>query len=140
MLAQRHTRNVWSESDWDLGCVSEVHHIDVPAGTVPVRLRPNKMPPIRQEMLQVFLERLVQAGVLAPGTSPWGFPLLIAKKPGRDPTLPQSYRLLADFRRLNELILIPSTPIPLIDDISVGLVGAGNKFFSLQDLTYGFLC
>ena len=89
----------------------------------------------------MFLERLVQAGVLAPGTSPWGFPLLIAKKPGRDPTLPQRYRLLADFRRLNELILIPSTLIPLIDDILVGSVGAGNKFFSLQDLTNGFfLC
>ena len=98
------------------------------------------MPPVRQEMLQLFLENLVKAGVLSPGSSPWGFPLLMAKKPGRDPTLPQSYRLLADFRRLNELVLCPSTPLPLIDDILVGLVGSGNKLFSLQDLTNGFFC
>ena len=66
-----------------------------------MRLKPYKMPPVRQELLQKFLEKLVGAGVLALGTSPWGFPLLMAKKPGRDPLLPQSYRLLADFRRLN---------------------------------------
>ena len=137
LITQRHEATVWSDNDWDIGTHPELHHIDVPPGTIPVRLRPYKMAPVKSELLQLFLENLCKAGVLEQGSSPWGFPLLMAKKPGRDASLPQSYRLLCDFRRLNDLLHVPSTPLPLIDNILNDLP-TYNKCFSIQDLTQGF--
>ncbi len=107
-------------------------------GTTPIKLRPYKMNSVKQDVLHEVLQNLVKASVLELGTSPWGFPLLLAKKPGRDPSLPQSHRLLCDFRKLNDLLRIPSTSLPLTDSLLSDLT-SGNSWFSIQYLTQGFL-
>jgi hypothetical protein len=137
MLWYRHHKNVWSHDDWDIGTAPLEHDISLKAGATPIKLRPYRVNAVKQEMMHQFLVQLVQAGVLEEGTSPWGFPLLMAKKPGRDPALPQSYRLLCDFRVLNDLIDCPSTPLPIIDEL-VRDLGMGNAMFSSQDLTNSF--
>ena len=137
LLWYRRHKNVWSHDDWDIGTAPLEHDISLKAGAKPIKLRPYRVNAVKQEMMHQFLAQLVQAGVLEEGTSPWGFPLLMAKKPGRDPALPQSYRLLCDFRVLNDLIDCPSTPLPIIDEL-VRDLGMGNAMFSSQDLTNGF--
>ena len=138
ILAQQHRLSVWSSDDWDIGCAkSHVHSVDMKPGTKPIRLRPYKVNQVKENFIHMFLTRMVAAGVMKEGSSPWGFPLILALKPGRDPKLPQSYRLLCDFRRLNDVIECPSAPLPLIDDL-LRFIGEGNSWFSTQDITQGF--
>jgi hypothetical protein len=138
ILHQQHTIPLWSKDDWDIGCAkSHVHSVELKPGTKPIRMRPYKVNQIKEDFIHAFLIKMVAAGVLKEGSSSWGFPLLLALKPGRDPKLPQSYRLLCDFRRLNDVIECPSAPLPLIDDL-LRFIGEGNTWFSTQDLTQGF--
>ena len=137
LLKNRHRNNCWSDNDWDIGDVKHRPHSIAVNGHAPIKMRPYRMPPVRQKLLHKFLTELVQAGVLEEGLSPWGFPLLLQKKPGRDPALPQSYRLLCDFRRLNSIVSMPSVALPRIDELIRDLA-VGNSWFSTQDLTQGF--
>eukprot|EP00963_Diacronema_lutheri_P013211 scaffold2382_cov568-Pavlova_lutheri.AAC.1 len=65
----------------------------------------------------------------SPG-SPFGAPvLLIPKKDGR-------YRIVFDYRMLNNLTIKDKYPLPLIDDLLLDL--STSKFFSSFDVKDGF--
>jgi hypothetical protein len=84
ILKQRHTGNVWSENDWDIGTAPVFHQAHLKPGSKPVKLRPYRVNAVKEAFMHRFLTELVQAGVLKVGSSPWGFPLIMTKKPGRD--------------------------------------------------------
>ena len=65
-------------------------------------------------------------GFIRPSTSPWGAPVLIAKK--KDKTL----RLCIDYRQLNRVTIKNRYPLPRIDDLFDQLRGA--RVYSKIDL------
>ena len=66
--------------------------IQLHPGTSPISMTPHRMAPVELQELRVELQELLDKGFIRPSTSPWGAPILFAKK--KDKTL----RLYIDYR------------------------------------------
>ena len=81
-------------------------------GTVPIAQRPYQMSGERRAAWVKLTEDLIRDGKIEPGNGPWlspSFPFP-TKKPGQ-------YRLVVDFRKLNEATVVDPHPLPRIGDI-----------------------
>ncbi|GBG67555.1 hypothetical protein CBR_g684 [Chara braunii] len=76
------------------------------------------------------LEELLRLGFIKPSNSPWGAPVLFARK--ADGTL----CLCIDYRGLNRYTVKNSYPMPRADELFDRL--AGNRFFTKIDLRSGY--
>ena len=74
-------------------------------------MTPHKMTPVELQELRAQLQELLEKGFIRPSTSPWGAPVLFAKK--KDKTL----RLYIDYRLLNRVTINNWYPFPRIDDL-----------------------
>ena len=86
--------------------------------TSPISMTPHRMEPVELQELRVQLQELLDKGFIRPSTSPWGTPVLFAKK--KDKTL----RLCVDYRQLNRVTIKNRYPLPRIDDLFDQLRGA----------------
>ena len=66
--------------------------IELHPGTSPISMTPHRMAPVELQELRVQLQELLDKGFIRPSTSPWGAPILFAKK--KDKTL----QLCIDYR------------------------------------------
>ena len=80
-------------------------------------MTPHRMGQVELQELRVQLRELLYKGFIRPSTSPWGAPVLFAKK--KDKTL----RLCID-RQLNRVTIKNRYPLPRIDDLFDQLRGA----------------
>ena len=74
-------------------------------------MTPHRMAPVELQELRVQLKELLDKGFIRSSTSPWGAPVLFAKK--KDKTL----RLCIDYRQLNKVTIKNRYPLPRIDDL-----------------------
>ena len=95
-------------------------------GTSPISMTPHRMAPVELQELRVQLQELLDKGFIRPSTSPWGAPVLFAKK--KDRTL----LLFIDYRQLNRVTIKNRYPLPRIDDLFDQLRGA--RAYSKIDL------
>ena len=93
-------------------------------------MTPHRMAPVELQELRVQLQELLDKGFIIPSTSPWGAPVLFAKK--KDKTL----RLCIDYRQLNRVTINNQYPLPRIDDLFDQLRGA--RVYSKIDLRTGY--
>ena len=93
------------------GAFSEAEIILRP-GAVPVKQRPYQMTGERRAAWVKLTDQLIHDGKIEPGNGPWCSPSFPVpkKKPG-------TYRLVVDYRRLNEATVVDSHPLPRIGDI-----------------------
>ena len=73
---------------------------------------------------------MLEAGAIRPSSSPWGAPVLFAKKPDG------SLRFCVDYRALNKITVKDSYPLPRHEDLMDRLGSA--KFFTTLDLRSGY--
>ena len=66
--------------------------IELHPGSLPISMTPHKMAPVKLQELRIQLQELLDKGFIRPRTSPWGAPVLFAKK--KDKTL----RMFIDYR------------------------------------------
>ena len=85
-------------------------------------MTPHRMAPVEFQELRVQLQELLDKGFIRPSTSPWGTPVLFAKK--KDKIL----RLCIDYRQLNRVMIKNWYPLPKIDDLFDQLRGARVYF------------
>ena len=96
----------------------------------PICLPSYRMSPVELEKLRSQLDSLLEKGFIRPSKSPWGFPVLFAKK--KDGSL----RMCVDYRQLNSRTKKNSLLLPRIDEIFDRLSGA--TIFSKLDLASGY--
>ena len=89
-------------------------------------MTPHRMVPVELQELKVQIQDLLDKGFIRPSTSPWGAPILFAKK--KDKTL----RLCIDYLQLNRITIKNRYPLPTIDDLFDQLRGA--QVYSKIDL------
>ena len=104
--------------------------IELHPGTSPISMTPHRMAPVELQELRVQLQELLDKGFIRQSTSPWGAPVLFAKK--NDKTL----RLCIDYRQLNRVTIENRYPLPRIDDLFDQLRGA--RIYSKIDLRIGY--
>ena len=85
--------------------------IELRPGISPICMTPHRIGPVELQELRVQLQELPDKGFIIPSTSPWGAPVLFAKK--KEMTL----RLCIDYRQLNRVTINNRYPLPRIDDL-----------------------
>ena len=92
--------------------------IDLQPFTQPISIPPYRLAPKELVELKVQIDDLLAKGFIRPSTSPWGAPVLFAKKSDG------SLRLCIDYRKLNHATIKNKYPLPRIDDLFDQLGGA----------------
>ncbi|GJR16396.1 putative reverse transcriptase domain-containing protein [Tanacetum coccineum] len=106
--------------------------IELIPGATPVAKSPYRLAPSVLEDLSGQLKELQDKGFIRPSSSPWGAPVLFAKKKDG------SFRMCIDYRELNKLTVKNRYPLPKIDDLFDQL--QESQFLSKIDLrTFKFL-
>ena len=99
----------------------EIHTAD----TVPIKCRNRPINPSLEDNLRKQIKDWLNRGVIEESYSPWSFPLVAApKRNGK-------IRWCVDYRRLNEVTIKDTYPLPLIEDNLARL--SGSTVFSCLD-------
>ena len=85
--------------------------IELHRGTSLISMNPYRMALVELQELRVHLQELLGKGFIRPSTSPWGTPVLFAKKKDK------IVRLCIDYRQLNKVTVKNRYPLPRIDDL-----------------------
>ena len=104
--------------------------IELHPGTSPISITPHRMAPVELQELRVQLQELLDKGFIRTSTSPWGAPVLFAKKKGK------TLRLCINYRQLNNVMIQNRYPLPKIDDLFEQWRGA-RVYFKI-DLRTGY--
>lgn len=98
----------------------------------------NKIYPLPKPMLeeaQKQVDELLKDKIIRKSKSPYNSPVWIVDKKA-DSSGKKKYRMVIDYRKLNEKTIPNNYPIPRMDQILNDL--GGNKYFSALDLASGF--
>jgi hypothetical protein len=100
-----------------LSCTNAARHsIQLEPGVTPINTRPYRLPESQKEETDRQVKQLVEDGVITKSDSPWNSPLLIAPKRAGPDGRPK-WRMVVDFRKLNEKTIGDAHPLPDITDI-----------------------
>ena len=105
--------------------------IELIPGAMPRRQRSFKMVGEREEALKIILEDYIARGWLEPSFSEWGSPCFVVPK-----KIEGEWRLVVDYRGLNEVTLHDSYELPLIADLLQKQVK--KKMFTVLDMKKGY--
>ena len=124
-------KDIFSQSDLDLGCHSAVkHRIDL-TDDRPFKQRFRRIPPHMFEEVRDHLRQLEANGVIRPSKSQFSSPVVCArKKDGR-------LRLCVDFRLLNNRTVKDNYSLPRVEEI-LDAIPKGTQYFTKLDLKSGY--
>ena len=122
--------DVFAVSSDDLGHTSLVTHQIDTGSSHPIRQPARRLPLHKRAEADKLLKDMLKQGVIEPSSSPWTSPIVLVKKKDG------STRFCVDYRKLNEVTVKDSYPLPRIDDCLDAL--AGCRWFSTLDLCSGY--
>lgn len=97
---------------------------------VPIKQRPYRLSPVKQQAMEEQLEVMLKEGIVEPSHSGWASPVvLVPKKNGK-------LRFCVDYRKVNATTENDAYPLPNITEILESLSGA--SIFSTIDLNSGY--
>ncbi|XP_076036100.1 uncharacterized protein LOC143022050 [Oratosquilla oratoria] len=96
----------------------------------PIKLPPYRLNPTKRECLRKEVNSLIDQGIIEPSHSPWSSPCILIPKSNN------TYRLVVDYRRVNEKTKADAYPLPRIEDIIDNLGTA--TFLTKLDFLHGF--
>jgi len=121
-----------------LTCTSTIEHAIVTPTVDPhraINVRPYRIPEIHKEEVQKQTEQMLADGIIQNSSSPWNAPLLVVPKKA-DSSGKIKWRVVVDFRKLNDVTVGDSFPIPVISDILNSL--GNSRYFSTIDCASSF--
>lgn len=118
-----------------LQCTNLVTHKIPTTDELPIHTKQYRYPPIHKEEIDKQVGELLKNDVIKPSVSPYNSPLWIVPKKA-DSKGNKKWRMVIDFRALNEKTVGDAYPLPNITEILDQLGGA--KYFSVFDLASGF--
>ena len=101
-----------------------------PKADCPVSSQMYRTPYSLRPHMRSILKKQMENGLISRGHSPWNSPTLLVQKPNGE------YRLVIDFRKVNQAMHGDSYPLPRIPDLLTNL--KGSRIFSAVDLCQGY--
>lgn len=111
------------------------HTIELKPHTTPVYTKPYRLPQTQKTEIDTQIQRMLDDGIIEECRSAWSSPLLLVPKK-LDSLGIKKWRVVIDYRKLNEKIQDDKFPLPNISDILDSLSGA--VYFTHLDLYQGF--
>ena len=109
--------------------------ITLEPGVAPINTRPYQLPESQKEEVDRQVKQLLEDVIIVKSNSPWNSPLLVVpKKAGPDGE--RKWRMVVDFRRLNEKTIGDAYPLPDITEI-LDQMGQSN-YFTCLDMVMGY--
>lgn len=102
---------------------------------VPVHIKQYRYPPCHKEEINKQINKLLENNIIQPSNSPYNAPVWIVPKKSVG-SEERKWRMVIDFRKLNEKTVGDAYPLPNIIKILHQLGSA--KYFSIFDLAQGF--
>lgn len=102
---------------------------------IPIYTKSYRYPHVHKAEVQAQIKKMLEHKIIQPSESPWSSPIWIVPKK-MDASEKQKWRLVVDYRKLNEKTLSDKYPIPNISDILDKL--GRCQYFTTLDLASGF--
>jgi len=119
-----------------LTCTSTVaHEINTRTDAAPVNVRPYRLPEKHKQEVNRQIKEMLKSKIITPSVSQWNAPLLVVPKKA-DASGNPKLRVVIDFRKLNNVTIGDSFPLPNITEILDQLGSA--KYFTTLDLASGY--
>ncbi|GBM40817.1 Retrovirus-related Pol polyprotein from transposon 412 [Araneus ventricosus] len=123
-------QNLFSTSDSDVGRCNMTQHRINTGNHPPIKKYPRCLPLAKKEEAERLVKEMVDNGIIEESSGPWASPIVLVKKKDG------STRFCVDYRKLNEITIKDSYPLPRIDNTLDAL--NGSQWFSTLDLKSGY--
>lgn len=110
------------------------YEINLKKGAETFKIKAYRLSPQFEPFIKAELDRLIGKNIVRPSTSPFNSPIWLVPKKGEEGK--STYRMVVDFRRLNQITEIEDYPLPRIDEIIDQLGSA--KWFTVMDMVSGY--
>jgi hypothetical protein len=112
----------------------------IPTPTIPkgraITLKNYRLPEAHRQEVDNQVTQMLKEDIITPSNSGWNFPLLVVPKK-IDASGKRKWRICIDFRKLNEITVSDTYPLPNIQDILDKLGRA--RYFTAVDCASGYL-
>ena len=123
-------KDVFSCSEFDVGCARSTQHNIRVTDDKPFRERSRRLPPSDLEDVRKHLNDLKEAGIISESRSLYASPIVVVRK--KNGTI----RMCVDYRTLNRRTIPDQYTVPRVEDALTCL--SGSKWFSVLDLRSGY--
>lgn len=128
-------QDVFHKENETLTFTSAIHHEINTRDELPIYTKSYRYPFCHKEEVQRQIMQMLEQGIIRHSNSPWSSPVWVVPKK-LDASGHKKWRLVIDYRKLNEKTLDDRYPIPNITDILDKL--GKCQYFSTLDLASGF--
>lgn len=128
-------QDIFHQDDQKLTFTHQVQHEIKTTDEIPVHTRSYRYPFIHKEEVQRQISKMLEDGIIRPSQSPWSSPIWIVPKK-QDASGKPKWRIVVDYRKVNEKTIEDRYPMPNITDILDKL--GRCQYFSTLDLASGF--
>lgn len=101
----------------------------------PINTKTYRFPYVHQQEVKSQVDKMLNENIIRPSTSPWSSPIWVVPKK-QDASGKQKWRVVIDYRKLNDITIGDSYPLPNITDILDKL--GHSIYFTTLDLASGF--
>lgn len=123
------------EGDKLTNTMSIEHEIRTPVEHPPIYQRQYRLPHNQRDEITKQIKQMESNGIIEPSDSPWNSPILLVPKK-LDASGKPKFRLVVDYRKLNNITIGDKMPLPQIQDVLDRL--GKSKYFTVLDLASGF--
>lgn len=114
---------------------NQVKHFIRTKNEDPIYTKPYRQPPTVTDEIRRQVDKLLKDNIIQESHSPWNAPVhLVSKK--LDASGEQKYRMVIDYRRLNDITIDDKYPLPNITDLFDKL--GKSTYFTTLDLASGY--
>lgn len=131
----REFSRIFQYPDQPLSATTQTQHIIRTRDDEPVYTRSYRFPEIHKNEVKEQINKMLEQGIIRNSISPWSSPIWIVPKKA-DASGVQKWRIVIDYRKLNNKTIQERFPIPNIDELLDKLGKA--QYFTTLDLASGF--
>lgn len=119
----------------NLSSVGKYKHRIPTINDIPVYSRTYRFPEVHKAEVEKQVSEMLGSGIITKSSSPYNAPIWVVPKK-IDNSGNQKWRVVVDYRKLNDLTIEDKFPIPNMEDLFAKL--GNSQYFSTLDLAKGF--
>lgn len=127
--------DIFFKDGQNLTFTNKIKHSIKTTDDIPTFSKSYRYPYIHKQEVKTQIKKMLEQGVIRPSYSPWSSPIWIVPKK-KDASGKVKWRLVIDYRKLNEKTVSDKYPLPNITDVLDKL--GRSVYFTTLDLASGF--